>query len=194
MDLATPTIYKTGQNNYGVSYGDSSQNYVEFEKVAVLNSAQSDKTGHPVYENKDFIRIRFPGDKTKEVHKPVTDRHKQEYPRQWDAYQKNETLEIKGVPLTEWPPLTPADVKNLKGMGIHTVEMLADLPDSALTWLGSRSYRDKAVSWLKNAKDGSGITALQAENDALRTDVEMLKTQIKQLSTIKKGKKDDTQD
>lgn len=189
MELAEGKVVKTGHNSYAVVHGDDSQNYVEFEQVAIKNETKSLSAGHPVYEDVDFIKIMFPGDKTKVVFKKVTEEYKQRYPKQWAAYKTQEQQTQEGFPITEWPILTKSEAKNLKSMNIHTVEMLAHLPDSALTFFGARSYRDKAQATLAKAVDGSAVLAMKAENEALKTDLEVLKEQMKELLTKKEKEK-----
>lgn len=184
MELAEPTIKKNG-NQLSVTYGDDNSNYVEFEQVAVENAAKSKVAGCPQYDNKDFIRIMFPGDKTKIINRLAREDDKMKYPRQWAAYQAQETQVASGLPIDKWAPLTKAEAMNMKAMMIHTVEALASIPDTALTWFGARKYRDMAVAHLAQAKDGSAVLALKSENENLKTDLEDLKRQVKELAALK---------
>ena len=56
------------------------------------------------------------------------------------------------MPLEQWPLMNKADVMMVKGLNIYTVEQLAGLGDNSLTWLGARTWRDKAVAYLEEAK------------------------------------------
>lgn len=187
MDLASPTIHKNG-NQLHVSHGNDDGLYVEFENIPIQNMSRTETEGRPIFEEVPYIKIMFPGDKTKQVHKPVNDQYKARFPRQWAAFEAQESQVVSGTPITEWAPLTKSQSAEFKAMNIHTVEALAALPDTALTWLGSRSYRDKAVAWLAGAKDGSAVIALQTKCDNQATDIAMLKEQIKELSTQKEKK------
>lgn len=190
MELADGKIVKTGLNSYAVSYGDDNSNYVEFQQEAVPNGIRSTEKGCPQFDNKDFIKIMFPGDKTKIVHRPVKEDDKLRYPKQWAAYKKQEEQVSDGLPVTQWPPLTKGEAMSLKAMNIHTVEALAALPDTALTWFGARQYRDKAVAFLAQAKDGSVVLKLKAENDTLKSDLEALKAQVQELAMLNKKVKE----
>lgn len=190
MSLADPVVKKTGTNSYNVSYGDDSQTHAEFIDDVILNSRKSEEAGHPVYDSKVFVSIRYPGDKTKATYKPATDEHKQRYPHQWAAYQEGRKQVPDGFALEQWPILTKAEALNLKSMGIHTVEQLAALPDTALSFFGARSYRDKAQVTLAKATDGSAVLALKAENEVLKADLEAMKEQIKELANLNKKEKD----
>jgi hypothetical protein len=63
-------------------------------------------------------------------------------------------------------------------MNSHTVEMLADVSDANLSWMGARGMRDKAKAWLEQAKGGAALSKLQAENESLRADLDAMKAQI----------------
>lgn len=187
MDFATPTVHKNG-NQLHVSHGNDEGLYVEFENIPTQNMAETEKEGRPIFYDIPYIKISFPGDRTKQVNKPVTEEHKTRFPRQWAAFVAQEAQVVVGTPITEWGPLTKSQAVEFKAMNIHTVEALAALPDTALTWLGSRTYRDKAQSWLANATDGSAVIALQTKCDNQAADIAMLKEQIKELSTQKEKK------
>lgn len=190
MDFASPNIVKRGHNNYEVSHGDDASNHVEFYQEAVLNEVNSTKEGRPQYDNVDYITIMFPGDKTKILKKPVNQDFINRYPNQWRAYKEGKEQIQSGLPITEWAILTKAEALNMKSLGIHTVEALAGLPDTALTWFGARSYRDKAVATLNNSKDGSFVLGLKHENEVLKNDLEALKKQVEELSNLKTKEKD----
>jgi len=181
MDLSSPTIHKSG-NTLSVTYGDDNSNYVEFEMVAVPNASKSAEAGCPQFDDKPFIRIMFPGDKTKVVHRPVKAEDKMKYPRQYAAFVAQETQVSSGFHIDKWPPITKAEAQGMKAMGIHTVEALANLPDTALSWFGARKYRDMATAYLAQAKDGGAVLELQAKNEALAADLQAMKQQLQDLS------------
>ena len=96
-----------------------------------------------------------------------------------------------GTPIEEWALVSKSEALSLKSINIHTVDQLAAAPDVALNWLGARDLRTKAQAFLEQAKDGSAITKLMAENATLKSDVEMMKTQILELTNKStKSKKD----
>lgn len=194
MDFATPKVYERG-NQLHVSHGDDTRLFVEFYTEAVHQKAESEKVGRPLYKDVPFIKIMFPGDKNKLINRPVrfegngvepsdTDR----FPRQWDAYQKQQEQPILGTPITEWPQITKSQALELKGLNIHTVEMLANVSDGALQniGMGARELRSKAQAWIAQATDhaavSSQIAALTKENESLKTDLAMMKEQLASLS------------
>lgn len=191
-EFASPRVTQTGAHSYNVSHGDDSGIIAQFETIPVHNEARSNDQGHICYDDVVHVTMHFPGDKTKVVCRKIKlasdaqgPSDPERFPRQWAAFQAQQEQVPDGIPLTEWPPLTKSQVLEMKAMHIHTVESLANLPDSSLTWMGSRDMRDKAKSWLGNAKGGSEVTRLLGENDALRNDVDVLKRQVQELAAIR---------
>ena len=192
--LASATIHKSG-NQLHVSHGDDKGLFVEFYMEAMQNYAESETAGHPVFHDVPFIRIRFPGDTTKVVERPVrlhevngTPSDPQRWPRHWEIFQSSTGDQNTGLPLTEWPPITKSVALTLKGMHIHTVEQLADVQDNNLTWLGARELRAKAQSWLASAAGSAETLRLQTENAALRADIDALTAQFAELASQRNGK------
>jgi hypothetical protein len=192
-DFAQATIHRTGINNYSVSHGDDKQLIPEFYDREILDQAASDKEGRPIHKSVTYVKIIFAGDKTKVIDRPVIMQEQPggvppdhlRWPNYWQAYQNKTEQVPDGTSLLEWPPLPRTEARDLKAMGIHTVEQLAGLPDTALTWLGAQSWRNKAKAWLATAADPSAVLKMQSENDRLKADVEMLKKQIQDLATLK---------
>lgn len=192
MSFAPEKVVQTGMNSYAVTYGDDNQTLVRFYDREFLDPAASEEAGRPIHKSKTYCERMFPGDKTKKMDEPVDitgadgkNLHLQ-YPRQFAAYQAQTEYVPEGTSLLEWPPLPRAEAMDIKAsLKIHTVEQLASLPDSALTWLGAQQWRNKAKVWLDTAAGPAGVLKIQAENENLRADIEMLKQQIKDLASLK---------
>lgn len=188
--FADPKIVQQGQN-YHVQYGDDNGLYVEFSMEAIQNEQRSIDEGRPIFEDKEYITIRIVGD-TKTVRKrPVqkewqgnTPPDTERWPRQYAAFKNQQSQSVDGTPITEWAAITKSDAASMKAMNIHTVEMLANLGDGNLNWMGARQMRDKAKAWLEQAKEGTGLSKLQAENEQLKTDMAALQNQMKALLEI----------
>lgn len=196
MDLATPQVQRTGANSYAVYHGDDTALWVEFSNEAVHMTAESEKEGRPIYKDVPHITIRFPGDKTREIKRPVRFTPEESapyppdperFPRHWAAFKNQAEQAHDGTPIDVWPPLSKAMVMELKASRVFTVEQLANIPDAALhdLGMGGRDLREKARAWLSNAKDGSEVIKLAAENKSLRDDIEVLKRQIAEIAALR---------
>lgn len=161
--FAEAKVEKHG-NQLVITHGDDKECYVEFRKEPIKQEAESERQGRPIFKDIDFIRIQFPGDKTKVVDRPVTDFDKQRFPNQWRSFEETGAVVHEGTPINEWPPLTKSQALEFKGMGIHTVEQLANIGDHLLTFFGARNYRDEAKTFLEKSKGAdSQIAKLQAQ-------------------------------
>ncbi|KVP11966.1 chromosome partitioning protein ParA [Burkholderia ubonensis] len=188
MDFATPRIHEQG-NSLHVSHGDDSRLFVEFTLEPIHQEAESEKQGRPIYKDVAHIRIHFPGDRTKQIFRPVKMQDDMQgpsdprrFPRQWEAFVEQRAQVQEGTPLEQWPPVSRSEAMSLKAMHIHTVEQLASIADHNLSWLGAREMRDKAAVWLANADGGKEAIRLQAENEQLRADLDAQKEQTLELA------------
>lgn len=188
-DFAAPRVDRNGQ----VTYGDDSSCWVEFRKEPEHRLALSEQAGRPIYEDVDYIRIQFPGDKTKIVDRPVKEEDKYRFSRQWEAFQKTGQNVTSGTPLKEWPILTRSQIQELSTFGIFTVEQLASTSDGNMNFLGARDLIEKAKLWLDKAKGGSQVEKVAAENASLKADLEAMKEQIKELSKPRRATKDNAE-
>jgi len=168
-----------------VSYGDDSGLWVEFYYRAVKNEKRSLEAGYAVFENKEYVKILAAGDKTKNWDRPVrkvrdgqAPSDLERFPRQWAAFQSQQTQNVDGLPLEEWPGLSPADVAMLKSVNIQTVEQLAAMGDHSLTFMGARGYRDKAKAYLEKAKDGAASLKWAKEKQEMQDQIDALKNQM----------------
>jgi len=174
-----PTIHKRG-NTVEVRHGDDSGLFVRFYGDAILNQQKSDTEGRPIYDQCEMVEILFAGDNTKTKVGRATDGnppYKDRFPRQYEAFLKQLEIVQDGTPIEHWPPITKAQALELKAMNIHTVEMLANVPDVNLKWMGARQLRENAKSWLSEAEAGKETIKLRNEIEELRTQLEALTNQ-----------------
>lgn len=173
-----------------VSYGSDNGVVAEFKNEPMYLEFESEEKGRPIYKDVVFLSIHFPGNKTTHYYQPVNlnstegrPSDPQRFPRQWEAFKNQQEQVPTGTSLLEWAPVTKSQALEMKGMKIHTVEQLAALPDTALTFLGAQGLRAKAQAWLASANGDT--TKLVAENQQMRADLEILKQQIANLSAEK---------
>lgn len=194
MDLASAKFENLDRGGVHVgSHGNDKGLWVEFSMEAVYQAHESEKENRPIYKEVPFISIDFPGDKTKRVKRPVNleasnnmPSDADRFPLQYAAFKAQAEQVQSGTPITEWAPIGKSQAMEFKAMKIHTVEQLASLPDTALTWLGGRNLRDKAVAWLAQAKDGSAISQIQAENADLKIQLQAMRSEINALGKEKR--------
>lgn len=186
--FSEPTVKKSG-NSYHVTYGDDSGVYAEFYMDAIIDNAQTEIQGRPIYRNVEMVRIVFAGDNTKEVTKLSHEGnppYRERFARQYEAFKAQREQVADGTPIEQWPPISKAQALELKALKIHTVEMLAAMPDTGLTWMGARQLRDNARSWLNEAESGAETIALRSEIEELRVQLEAMRNQNSGFSASQK--------
>jgi len=155
-----------------------------FYVKAVKNNFKSKTEGRPIFEDKLYCEYYAAGQTNLKMDVPAFDHHKQRFSKQWAYYQSTQKEDGggSGTPLSQWPILSPADVENLKGMKIFTIENVAGLSDAGLSALGMglagmapHILRARAQAYLGAAKD-SALPQKQAE------DIENLKKQLAEMT------------
>ena len=160
-------------------------NHVEFYMKAVEDKKATKAEGRPIYRDVPYVRIRFPGDKHR-IHeapahdKTVRDRqsnswldYTQQYPEHWELFQRGNSQQVIGTPLSELPFLTEAKRAEFRAMSIHTAEMLAGLADRDIARLGPwmRGFVNQARDYLGRAASVSDTAKLRAEIETLREQI-----------------------
>lgn len=156
-------------------------NFYEFYVEAVYQPYKSELANRPIYEDQVFLRIITGASNGKNIRcRPAVDADKMRWPTQWAQFEAGQTQCGVGLPLSEWAPLSRSQVLELKANQVHTVEQLAEIPDSGLDRLGmgARDLREKAKRFVAQAAGNAPIEALARENKDLREEVEALRVQI----------------
>lgn len=148
---------------------------------AVQNMAQSEKEGRPIFEDKEMVEIRVPGDKHLTWIGPVTEKmringqlidSRERWPEHYAAFKRGEQRAVTGTPLEHWPNpgLTAARVAEYKAINILSVEELANVSDSALPkmGMGARELREQARAYIEKAKGAAADNAMARELADLR--------------------------
>lgn len=185
-NFAAAQVHKTGPDTYDASHGSDRDLVVQFEMLPVHMAFKSEQEGRPIYEEHAHIRIAFPGDRTRELLRPVkmqddtlgpSDLNR--FPRQWAAFKAQNEPVVEGTPLSEWPMINRAQVMEFGSLNIRTVEQLASVPDTTLhtMGMGGRAVRDKAKAWLDQARGGSELSKILARLEALENENQALKRQ-----------------
>jgi hypothetical protein len=169
--------------------------YVMFEARAVEDRAASIEAGCPRFTEVDFALITPAGSKDR-VERVVTDWfahlaqevQNERYPVEWlqryraeyTAWKEGRDLPLEGTALVQWPPITPALLKELLGLRIRTVEELAAANEETLKriGMGARALKQQAVDWLAASNDigkvAAKLTAMQVQLEAQSRQIEEL--------------------
>lgn len=149
---------------------------VQFFVDAVENPRKSKEAGRPIYEDREFIRIAFPGDNKKSHVAPAHELHyvgpakrqmtyAERFNASYEAFKRGQADYQAGTPIDIFPGLTPSQRQELKSQQIRTVEQLAGLRDAVITKLGPgwRQRVTDAKAFLSRSKSTAEVDALRAE-------------------------------
>lgn len=105
------------------------------------------------------------------------------YAEQVKLFKAGTTAETAGTPLRDLIGMTPATAMNLKARGIHTIEMLADIPDGGgAELMGFWELREKARRHMEAREKEAPAKHLEAE---LAKRDETIASQQRQLDELK---------
>jgi hypothetical protein len=149
---------------------------VEFFLHAVLNPRKSKEAKRPVYDDKEYVRIRFPADNKRELVANAHEKHYNPHAKEqmtyaerfqpvYEAFKRDAGTEaVHGTPLAEVTFLTQAKRSELIAQNVKTVEQLAGLPDAVIKKLGmgARDMVESAKSYLQTASQQADTAALHA--------------------------------
>ena len=154
---------------------------VEFFTKPVEMVAKSKEAGRPIFEDRERVRIAFPGDNKREHVAPADEMHFVSHHRRqmtyaerfagaYKAFKDANGEYVSGTPLSQLPFLTESRRAEFKAAGIKTAEQLAGLPDVTIKKLGmgTRDFVTQAQAYLKAAAGTAEITAMQAQIDELK--------------------------
>ena len=165
--FAAATVMEGFGDVLPVSYGNDRGVLVEFYKEV--------KTG------KDYVSMRFAGDKQTDLRREVRESDKQRFPNQWRAYQEGTNQREGQTPIEELPFVDEASRYHLKSLNIFTAEALAGVQDGHLKNIGTgaRKLRDKAQEFVANKEKVEAYDAKEAELNEMRERIAQLEANQK---------------
>lgn len=145
-----------------------------FKREAIENEYKSAEQGRPIFDTVEIIQIIIPGDKHTIIDRRVKEDDKIRFADEYARFKAGEEIALDGTPLEAWPRLKTADVYQLKAIGFHTVEHIANCADTHLGRLGigGMHLRELARAYLEAAANGGNSERLVAENAQLRTQLQ----------------------
>jgi hypothetical protein len=152
-----------------------------------VDPEESEKAGHPVYKDVEYVQIIAPGNDKEVVNKAVTKAEIERWPDQYKRFKSNEKMTFEGTPINEWPQVTKAQAKTLEAMHIYTVEQLAEVADRNIgnLGIGVSDLKNKAKAYLEWQAGESSVQKyaqqkrrLEEKNAELNERVAKLEEQI----------------
>lgn len=161
--------FEDPNNNNGV--------YARFYWVSREDPAKSAEAGRPIFKDVEYVEILAAGNANNIIRKPASDMERQRFHAQYARFKEGDTEQLTGTPLTEVPWITRSQVDELLYRKVRTLEQLAELNDAHCNVPGMYELKRKAGLWLAKAKEAAPFTAMASEIDALRAELDALKTQ-----------------
>ncbi len=107
------------------------------------------------------------------------------YGEQVKLFKAGLGAETTGTPLKDLIGMTPATIMNLRARGIHTIEMLADMPDGAgHDMMGFWELRDKAKAHMAKREKDAPMVKMDAMEAAHKQEVASLRRQLEELAAL----------
>ena len=174
--------------------------HVSFTRRAEEDRQASIEAGRYISRDVDYAIVTPSGSKDR-VERVVSDWFSmlagevraERWPQAWldqlksgyEAWTRGQTPPEHGTPLSTWPALSPAQVKNWAQIGLRTIEELAEANEEALTayGMGARDMKSRAKLFLENAGDSAALVAkLRASEEliaSMQVRMESLEAQLK---------------
>lgn len=154
---------------------------VRFFTKPVQNHRKTKAEGRPIFEDREYIQIKFPADPKRDRVAPVSEMHyvphrgeqmtyAERFAPLYEKWKKNNDAEfLNGTPLVELTVLTEAKREELRAQNIRTVEQLAGLPGNAVKNLGmgGMGLVEAAKDYLSRAGEASEVAALRKRIEEL---------------------------
>lgn len=198
MDYADGDFEQFIKNNYDADGKQLAKEDPNLRVYFEWNAIKRDPTiseieqfgDHPQFDRVPYLHKSVPGNTETIIHRPATDKDKRRHPRQWKAFvSKDDTVTARGMPLGNWTPCDKATFKTLEYRGVHTVEELAALSETAARGMGPGilDISKKAKGWLDASRDGAATAKLSKERDEARNEIDTLKAQVADLIKASHG-------
>lgn len=159
-----------------------------FHTMSVPDAERTKTEGRACFKEIEMVEILSPGARNSIPDLPVTEQHRQRWPRQYAAFKQGLEAPLDGTPLIEWPLISRSQAEELAAINVKTLEQLIAMPDNAKQRvMGAVALAHKAEDWLKRA-DGS-LSELREDNDRLRSEIEVLKQTVKELGEAKAARR-----
>lgn len=151
---------------------------VRFYTEPVHQEFASIQAGRPIYKDEDFVAITTPGSRNT-VTAPATYEYQQRFADQYKRFKNSQNQVINGTPLSVLPWMSKSQVAEFAASNVHTVEALANMPDSVShMFMGHQQIKQRAQAYLDIAKDAAPMLKLQSELEKRDAQIEELQAQM----------------
>ncbi len=169
---------------------------VFFLEEAKVNDAETEKTGIQTYDNILVAYVSPMGmaksNVAKEFERTLPDgtvivnrENSAKYAEQVKHYKAGTDSAAVGTPLKDLIGMTPAIQMGLRARGVHTIEMLGDMPDAAGNdFMGFWELREKAKKHLETREKNAPMVRVEALEAKHAEEVAALKQQIEELAAL----------
>lgn len=156
-----------------------------FYKKPMQNEFKTQQEGRPIFDEVDMVKVYIPGDSLSIIDTFARDDHKARFPMQWANYMNKHGNDphLSGTPLSHWPLISSAQAEELKALKFFTVENVATASDAQLQRIGMlagmapHNFRDRAVNFLKLAKEEASVNQHEEELRTLRDENAKIKAE-----------------
>jgi hypothetical protein len=137
---------------------------VRFYLFPLRDDEASLREKRPIFVDTEFIEIRVRGDRNNIQQRPVREGDSQRFRAAYHEFKSGEAQALRGTPLKEWPSMTLSLIEELKYLGFHTVEQLAEANDGVMSKVpGLALYKQKAKTFLEFTKGLPAIDRIHAD-------------------------------
>ena len=193
MQPTTPTIFedpiplaRPDESRYAMD----DKLYVEFFRQPVLHPGKSKEEGRAIYEERDFIRIHVPGDKSNVVVRQATEMDIDRFRTRYEKWKAGQAEAVSGTPLSALPNMTPAKVEEYKFFKLVTVEQLAEANDQmGQKFMSFHADKQAAKRFIEATKGNAPVEQMNAELQKRDAEIENLKTMVEALQAAQNSKR-----
>jgi hypothetical protein len=156
---------------------------IKFELFPHPNEIKSLEAGHPVYDDKEFITIIVPGDKTSIIHRPVWAQDKERFARQYAQFKQGLEQTVVGLPLKLWGGMTLGQAKEFEYFNVKTVEQLSEMSDgNGIAIQGFNGLKQRAKDYVAQTKEQQPLMEMRAELEKKDSELSALTQSFSELS------------
>lgn len=152
---------------------------VSFTMEEFKNELKTREAGRAIYDDREMVHVRIPGDKQTTIDAPAHSyctmgdgtlvTYADRFPEDYDRWKQGQGAALTGTALKHAPFLSKAEVSNLNGANVFTIEQLAEMGGAPMRSLGQsgRKWQQQALAFLKSANGTRDATKEAAEKAAL---------------------------